>query len=227
MGFLDHSTNNIIVDAVLTDIGRQKLALSLFNVSYFSLGDDEIDYEIIQQFGRNVGKEKIEKNTPVLEAFTQSKLGQKYKLTSVNNETLTHLPAMSVQNLTNNLISFSRSNRSNVATISLKIENTENLAIPIQVADDTILVEIDNKFLTLSATGAPLSVSKNNIATYELTTSRTSSSLINASLNITLNSIAQKDFNKFSIPSGAYIRTFIKITGVRSGAQKIIEVRIS
>ena len=26
MGFLDHSTNNIIVDAVLTDIGRQKLA---------------------------------------------------------------------------------------------------------------------------------------------------------------------------------------------------------
>ena len=26
MGFLDHSTNNIIVDAVLTDVGREKLA---------------------------------------------------------------------------------------------------------------------------------------------------------------------------------------------------------
>ena len=26
MGFLDHSTNNIIVDAVLTDKGRQNLA---------------------------------------------------------------------------------------------------------------------------------------------------------------------------------------------------------
>ena len=26
MGFLDHSTNNIIIDAVLTDTGRKKLA---------------------------------------------------------------------------------------------------------------------------------------------------------------------------------------------------------
>ena len=101
------------------------------------------------------------------------------------------------------------------------------LAIPIQIADDSILVEVDNKFITLSATSSPISVSKNNIATYELTTSRTSSSRIDLSLNVTLNSISQKDFNKFSIPSGAYIRTFIKVTGVRSGAQKIIEVRIS
>ena len=69
MGFLDHSTNNIIVDAVLTDVGRRALAKNdgSFQIFQFALGDDEIDYNIIEQYGRAVGKEKIEKNTPVLE----------------------------------------------------------------------------------------------------------------------------------------------------------------
>ena len=72
MGFLDHSTNNIVVDAVLTDLGRQALARNdgSFSIYQFALGDDEIDYSIIQQFGRTVGKEKIEKNTPIMEALT-------------------------------------------------------------------------------------------------------------------------------------------------------------
>ena len=66
MGFLDHSTNNIIVDAVLTDKGRASLARNdgSFNLFKFGLSDDEVDYSIIQQYGRTVGKEKIEKNTP-------------------------------------------------------------------------------------------------------------------------------------------------------------------
>ena len=61
MGFLDHSTNNIIIDAVLTDQGRVMLAdnQGRFSIVQFSLGDDEVDYTIIQKFGRAVGKEKI------------------------------------------------------------------------------------------------------------------------------------------------------------------------
>ena len=79
MGFLDHSTNNIIVDAVLTDLGRQALARNdgSFSIFQFALGDDEIDYTVIQKFGRTVGKEKIEKNTPIMEALTQGSLGLK------------------------------------------------------------------------------------------------------------------------------------------------------
>ena len=64
MGYLDHSTNNIIVDAVLTDIGREFLARNdgSFSIVKFALGDDEVDYTMIEKFGRTVGKEKIEKN---------------------------------------------------------------------------------------------------------------------------------------------------------------------
>lgn len=43
MGFLDHSTNNIIIDAVLTDTGRQMLANNQgnFRIAFFSLADDD------------------------------------------------------------------------------------------------------------------------------------------------------------------------------------------
>ena len=81
MGYLDHSTNNIIVDAVLTDIGREFLARNdgSFSIVKFALGDDEVDYTMIEKFGRTVGKEKIEKNTPVFEAQTNANLALKYK----------------------------------------------------------------------------------------------------------------------------------------------------
>ena len=78
MGFLDHSTNNIIVDAVLTDVGREKLAAATtaenFIASY-AFADDEVDYTLIKKYGTIVGKEKIEKNTPVFEASTNAELG--------------------------------------------------------------------------------------------------------------------------------------------------------
>ena len=89
MGFLDHSTNNIIVDAVLTDTGRAFLARNdgSFSIVKFALGDDEVDYTIIEKFGRTVGKEKIEKNTPIFEAQTSGNLALKHKLVSVSNGT--------------------------------------------------------------------------------------------------------------------------------------------
>ena len=65
MGFLDHSTNNIIVDAVLTNYGRKALSKNdgTFTIARFCLADDEVDYGIIEQFGRTVEKEKIEKHS--------------------------------------------------------------------------------------------------------------------------------------------------------------------
>ena len=47
MGFLDNS-GDIILDVVLTDLGRQRLAKGdgSFNITKFALGDDEIDYSL-------------------------------------------------------------------------------------------------------------------------------------------------------------------------------------
>ena len=88
MGFLDHSTNNIIIDAVLTDLGRRKLSagnLSNDFVVSYAFADDEVDYTIIKKYGTIVGKEKIEKNTPVFEASTNAEFGVQYYLSTSSN----------------------------------------------------------------------------------------------------------------------------------------------
>ena len=47
MAFLDNS-GDIILDAVLTDEGRRRLAMGdgSFRITKFALGDDEIDYSL-------------------------------------------------------------------------------------------------------------------------------------------------------------------------------------
>ena len=73
MAFLDNS-GDIILDAVLTDAGRKRLAEGngSFRITKYAFGDDEIDYTTITKFGRTVGKEKITKNTPIFEAQTSA-----------------------------------------------------------------------------------------------------------------------------------------------------------
>jgi len=71
MAFLDNS-GDIILDAVLTDLGREKMATGDFSVSYFALGDDEIDYALYDK-NHPSGSAYYDLEilqTPVLEAFT-------------------------------------------------------------------------------------------------------------------------------------------------------------
>ena len=140
MGFLDHSTNNIIVDAVLTDYGRQKLAnatsASNFIMTY-AFADDEIDYTMVKKYGTVVGKEKIEKNTPVFEASTNAELGVKYYLNTTSNPIVAQ-PTISAR------FSNSSITNSNVET-ALTIEVTDDND---QIDSIEYTVIYDYRFLT-------------------------------------------------------------------------------
>ena len=71
MAFLDNS-GDIILDAVLTDLGREKMATGDFKVTYFALGDDEVDYSLYNK-NHASGSAYYDLEilqTPVLEAFT-------------------------------------------------------------------------------------------------------------------------------------------------------------
>ena len=81
MAFLDNS-GDIILDAVLTDLGRKRLAQGNFKISKFALGDDEIDYTL---YNRNhpSGSSYFDleiMQTPVFEAFTQTNANINYGL---------------------------------------------------------------------------------------------------------------------------------------------------
>mgnify|MGYP001273894957 CR=1 FL=1 len=80
MAFLDRSS--LIVDAVLTDKGREKLSSNSFEVTKFALGDDDVDYTLYDETntnGPNYYGFAIE-SMPIMEAFTRSTNALKYQL---------------------------------------------------------------------------------------------------------------------------------------------------
>ena len=82
MGVLDNTT--VTVDAILTKKGRELLAKGQgqFNITKFSLGDDEIDYnlyDVTHPNGSNFYGEAIE-NMNLLEAIPNQDLALKYPL---------------------------------------------------------------------------------------------------------------------------------------------------
>ncbi len=228
MGFLDHSTNNIIVDAVLTDAGRQALARNdgSFNIYQFALGDDEVDYGIIKEFGRTVGKEKIEKNTPVMEALTAGSLGLKHNLLSLSNEFLTNMPVLTLT-AKNNPITFSRTSGNTVQTLSIEIKSQEGTVIEYDLIDSQVLIELDHTFLDIRGETADIRYT-DNISVYRYKTDvEGGGETVVASIPIRLKKFAQSTFNTYSVAGSNFVRTYIKVTGVNTGLTKTIEVRIS
>ena len=97
MGFLDNS-GDIILDAVLTDLGRKRLAEGNggFNISKFALGDDEIDYGLYDKNNAS-GSAYYDINilqTPVLESFTNNMSSMKSRLISYSRNDLLYLPVI-------------------------------------------------------------------------------------------------------------------------------------
>ena len=97
MGFLDNS-GDIILDAVLTDTGRMRLAKGdgSFKIVKFALGDDEINYEIYNKDdSRGSAYYDLEVlQTPVLEAFTDNAASMKSRLISIPRNNLLYLPVV-------------------------------------------------------------------------------------------------------------------------------------
>tara|TARA_Y100000593_G_C4320862_1_gene343718 strand:- start:288 stop:992 length:705 start_codon:yes stop_codon:yes gene_type:complete len=96
MAYLDNTT--IIVDAILTKKGRERLAEGRdnFKITQFALGDDEIDYSLwdpTNALGTNYYGAIIE-NMPLLEAFPDERTMMKSKLISMAKGT-TKVPILS------------------------------------------------------------------------------------------------------------------------------------
>jgi len=226
MGFLDHSTNNIIVDAVLTDAGRKLLASTdnSFEISFYALGDDEVDYGVIQQYGRTIGKEKIEKNTPVMEALTAGSLALKHKLITIDNEWITHLPILSLtlsSDTSATKIEFSRTEGQPTAkTLNISATTSTNTGIDPTLLDSTYLVEVNHLFLYLD--DSPSIIYSDNIAQYEVDSGTDGLT----SIIINRKAISPTVFNTYSA-GNTTLTTYIKVTGYNSGITKTFPVTIT
>jgi hypothetical protein len=97
MAFLDNS-GDIILDAVLTDTGRMRLARGdgSFKITKFAFGDDEINYTLYDKNNAS-GSAYYDLQilqTPILEAFTNNASSMKSKLLSVARTDLLFLPVI-------------------------------------------------------------------------------------------------------------------------------------
>jgi hypothetical protein len=233
MGFLDHSTNNIILDAVLTDAGREALARNdgSFEIFKFAFSDEEVDYSHIVHFGRTVGKEKIEKNTPVLEAVTQGNLGQKYRCRSINNDSLSRLPTLSlVQTLTDNILSLGRNSSSGFTTNSF-VQAKQSLASGIldpDLIDFSFRVTCDYLFLGIS-NRVPDSIDNNNVAVYTIAASPTIDAQNLSTLGMTLyaRDVSTDLFTTYQQKGSSIVEKVVTVSGVNSGATLTFRVQIS
>ena len=95
MAFLDNS-GDIILDAVLTDTGRKRMADGNFKITNFGLGDDDINYS---QYNKNhpSGSAYYDLEilqTPVLQAFTQTNANINYGLLNITNTNILYMPSL-------------------------------------------------------------------------------------------------------------------------------------
>jgi hypothetical protein len=104
MAFLDNS-GDIILDAVLTDAGRKRLAEGdgSFRITKYAFGDDEIDYNNYNASNTS-GSAYYDLEilqTPVLEAFTNNTANMKSKLITLTNNNILYLPVIRLNQLDN------------------------------------------------------------------------------------------------------------------------------
>ena len=232
MGFLDHSTNNIIIDAVLTDTGRKMLANNQgnFKIAFFSLADDEVDYSIIEKFGRAVGKEKIAKNTPIFEAQTLGSVAEKHRMLTLPDPTIVRLPSitLSATNLSSDLLSFNTSTTtSNIVNLEQTIEGETR--IPDGVSDTTFTLLIPDRFLTVQGRVEISVEATTRVASYSITRNDTNDKngaraqftlVLQPGLDDTIFSIYGDSDNKNKIS------TVVSVVGDQSGIRKDFSISI-
>jgi len=230
MGFLDHSTNNIVLDAVLTDTGRKFLSRNdgSFSITKFALGDDEVDYGVIKKYGRTVGKEKVEKNTPIFEALTNGDQALKYKLISLSNPNILRLPSLSLsgEGVAGSTVTMGRtSNTTRAITLIQEIDNEDS--IDVELRNQAFIVTMSNLFLQVQGQ-SPDNIDFNNMATYLLLRDEAVTSIGGSKLTFTLEVKSLTD-NHFTIYGGSdsKISSFVKVVGVQDGSVFDFEVQIS
>lgn len=221
MGFLQQDSNNIIIDAVLTDLGRKKLAEGTFNVIKFAAGDDEVDYGMIVRYGRTVGQEKIEKNTPVFEAITNNKLALVHPLVSLpdpNRYTMTRLSLTATNGLTGTTLALG-TGATNKQTVIIQQNLTAGETIPQELVDNQYIVVCDDRFIRII--GSTPVIDRNRLASYVVTRDGTLSSQGGSTVSLAVNAKAITDaqFTIYGQPAKkTVIRTVLRVTGMSSGS---------
>ena len=128
MAFLDNS-GDIILDAVLTELGRKRLADGDFQILKFGLGDDEINYgtyDLSHPSGSAYYDLEI-MQTPVYEAATAINANINYGLLKSMPDDLLYIPGMELNEKISSFDSVSRI--SNMFFLAVNSETSDKIGV--------------------------------------------------------------------------------------------------
>jgi hypothetical protein len=92
---------DLIIDAVLTDVGRKKLIRGDLNIEAFTLGDDELDYSLLNTESCVDDYTGI-KSSLVLEAYGREDVNIHYGLQSFPRDDFLYIPKLHINELLEN-----------------------------------------------------------------------------------------------------------------------------
>jgi hypothetical protein len=146
MGLLDNS-GDILVDAVLTDVGREFLARNdgSFEVVRFALGDDEIDYGLFDPTLGTLSQDSEVLNTPVFEANVNEVIALKNQLLSISNPDLKYLPTLNTS--VTSLTLGERTDAQIGKTVEFSQGTQAGRTVPSEIVDGSFLIQVNNDLL--------------------------------------------------------------------------------
>lgn len=228
MGLLDNS-GDILVDAVLTDVGREALARNdgSFEVVRFAFGDDEVDYSLFNANTGSLQQDLDILNTPVFEANVNEKIALKNQLLSIANPDLKFLPTLdaSVASLT--------LGERNDAQIGKTLEFTQGTSggrtVPSEIVDGSFLIQLNNDLFFIEKQ-TPVNISPFGTAQYVIArTAIGANQGAQVSFNVAVNALSDDLWDvlgKGTVGSRT-ITSKIKAQGSLSGLSAEVTVTIS
>lgn len=240
MGVLSRGSSDVLVlDAILTDLGRQRLAAASsstvdFDIVQFSASDDDIDYSVFDQVGTNgltfedIVARVVRRNL-VFEPATSVSTQSRNKLIRVP---LNQVAAISTMP---SLVVVGGNSKSMVQGENLSITlNQQFIGSRIQpsLIDDSFFVEFNPRLITLTSGGQSSSA---DITVDAFRTARTRfvasniSTTEGSTLNMSVNTVFT-NFNSIATQfgvSGNEIQTAITVTGKNTGISRTITLTIS
>jgi hypothetical protein len=229
MGFIDRS-DDIVVDAVLTDLGRLKMARGDFRVIGYAFGDDEIDYSY---FNPSAGSSDVDRDIldiPIFEANVNERLSLNYPLITITNPYLKYLPSLKSDNYS---ISIGEEKGLSSGISARFYQDTSQNAkiVPVEIQDSAFKIEVNHDFLYIEDE-TPVDITPTGTAIYLI---QRDSQLIQStqgsqvSFRIRPQSITNTAWDIHGVGSAPSrtISTKVKATGVNSGLSSVISVSIN
>ena len=217
MAYLSNTT--VVVDAILTNTGRQLLAQNdgSFQITQFSLADDEVDYTLYnpnQPSGSAFYGEAIE-NMPIIQAFPESNEIMKYKLITLPRGTAV-LPTLS---LGYNSITLPQG-----GSVSITPQTLNYLGATSTFEQDGYTATIGDVRVTSAFNGVGINTTNATALNATGTTTigtNVSKTVIGTTINITATTV------NTLFGSGTKLYTTLTVVGNDSGARIFIPVQIT